>query len=80
MKKVYLKLDWIQTDPVSFKPYLPHLSGENLYVAVPLLADCFDDVSFAGVTVPKGLILTPTGLAELMGKIAMAIRNRLTDG
>jgi len=81
MKKIYLKVDAIRTDPIQYKPYAPTLTGENLYVAVPLPADCFDRISADLCTPsPSAMILTPAGLAELMGKIAMAIRNRLTNG
>ena len=77
MNTVYLKLDFIETDPIQYKPYRPRLSGESLYIAVKLPDDSFDDLSWGTARVPDGMILTPAGLAELMGKIAMAIRSRL---
>ena len=81
MKKIYLKIESIRTDPIQYKPYAPTLTGENLYVAVPLPAECFDKLSTEHASIPtKATVITPAGLAELMGKIAMAIRNRLTSG
>ena len=80
MKTVYLKVEAIRTDPIQYKPYAPTLMGENLYVAVKLSDDLFNESSQAIGHKPEGLILTPAGLAELMGRIATAIRNRLTNG
>lgn len=82
---VYLKLEYVRTDPVQYKPYSPSLiAPDNLpiYLAIDIKNDFVDSLSDEYTTNKPndGIVITTYGLADLMGQIAMAIKLRLEGG
>jgi hypothetical protein len=79
-KTVYLKLVDIRPDPVQYKPYNPTLCPPDeapMYVAIQVGTDHV--IEHAEIDPPKNAtILTPAGLAHIMGEIAKAISLRLS--
>lgn len=83
---VYMKLDELRTDPVQYKPYSPALNvdWENfpIYVAIALDSDYLEENSqyHQKEDLPdNAIVITLEGLTDVMGQIAMAIRNRLEN-
>jgi len=84
--KVYMKLSELRTDPIQYKPNSPVLTMDEalpVYVAIEVkkeLVHKVPSVLHEESDLPENaVVLTPQGLADMMGQIAMAIRNRLSE-
>lgn len=84
---VYMRVSELRTDPVQYKPYSPVLTADPglfpLYVAIDVEKKFIDpDASYEHdiENLPQGaVVVTLAGLTDMMGQIALAIRNRLEN-
>jgi hypothetical protein len=85
MVTVYLALEYVKTDPVQYKPYSPSLIPTKnipIYVAIDVPEELVDSLpdEYKKLKPTDGIVLTTSGLADMMGQIAMAIKLRLEGG
>jgi hypothetical protein len=77
MKVIYLRVESIRPDPIQYKPYSPTLVPvDDLPVYVKIEVPKEMVVHYPGsVSFPaQCIVLTPEGLAKMMGEIASSIR------
>lgn len=65
---IRMKLEEVTASREQFKPYAYKLTGENIFVDVELPVD---EIVETGA---KITVITPDGLATLMGKVSAAIQ------